>query len=169
MKSICLSILFLLLPAFAAHAQDHHGHHHQRNEIGLSAGALYAIDHSEWGVGVHLHYFRTLADHSRWAVGGFAEQAWIGDSHTSLGAGVKFEPVRRLYLGAFPGVTFAKHEEEHDGHTHDESGGTRFSLHFEVGYDLFHWEQFHLGPVFDYSWAKRDSHIMIGIHAAFCF
>lgn len=86
-----------------------------------------------------------------------------------MGAGVKFTPINRLHLGVLPGVTFAKHKHEHNGQAHDEDWESRFSMHVEVVYDLFHWGKFHLGPAFDYSWSKDDSHIMLRIHAAFGF
>lgn len=53
--------MFCFIPKL--HAQ--HNHSHQRNEIGMSTGALYATDHKEWGAGLHIHYFRTLGNHSR--------------------------------------------------------------------------------------------------------
>jgi len=167
-----MKVLLLILAAFivgisTVRAQHHH-HHHERNEIGISPGVIYAQDHKEWGMGIHAHYFRTLGDHSRWAVGAFAEQVWLDDTHFSVGAGVRYELVERLHVGAFPGVTFAKHEHDHDGHEHDKSKA-RFSVHGELVYDLFTWKKFHLGPVLDYSWAKDDSHFMLGIHVAFCF
>lgn len=72
----------MLLSISKIYAQDSHNHHHhERNEIGLSGGALYAIDDKKWGPGLHIHYYRTLGDHSRWAVGAFAEQAWLDGNH----------------------------------------------------------------------------------------
>lgn len=174
MRIIYTLILFILVSTFTARAQ-HHQHHHKRNEIGISSGAIYGIDHKEWGAGIHIHYFRTLGDHSRWAIGAFAEQAWLGDSHFSIGAGAKFAVIDKLQLGVFPGITFAKHSHDHDGHgahddhKHGEKRKARFSIHTELVYDLFEWNQFHLGPVLDYSWSENDSHTMIGIHVAYNF
>ncbi|MCC8036391.1 MAG: hypothetical protein LIO77_10815 [Rikenellaceae bacterium] len=173
-------ILFLLLTAppvvMAQHGHGHNTdmirpahHHHDRNEIGISLGALYGIDDSLWGTGLHAHYFRTFSDHSRWAAGAFAEHAWIDQTHFSFGAGIRFEPVHRLSLGVFPGIITAKHNHSHHGHSHDEGWKTRFSIHFEVVCDLFYWKSYHLGPAFDYSWSKNDSHFMLGVHWAYCF
>lgn len=173
MKFTYFLILLAICAPFTAaaqhHDEGHNGHSHSRNEIGVSGGGLYGTDDKTWGGGLHIHYYRTLGDHSRWAVGAFAEQAWLEGSHFSAGAGIKFEPVDRLHLGVLPGITVAKHKEEHHGHTHHHGNKTRFSLHLELVYDLFHWDKFHLGPAFDYSWSKKDSHMMLGVHAAYCF
>ncbi len=162
--TILFSSLFYVALTYA---QDH-GHEHSRNEIGLSGGALYAFDHEVWGGGVHLHYFRTLGLHSKWSLGGSVEQAWIDGNHFNISAGVKYQLFDRLSIGVLPGVTFFSHDEA-DIHDTHESENARFTLHFELVYDLFHWDRFHLGPAFDYSWTKNDSHAMIGIHFAYCF
>ncbi|MCD8072360.1 MAG: hypothetical protein LUE10_04155 [Alistipes sp.] len=130
-------------------------HHHERNEIGVSLGTILDID-GWWGSGVHFHYFRRLGDHSRWSVGTFAEQARIDDFHFSMGAGVRYEPVGNLSLGLYPGYTISE-------------GDIAFSTHVEVVYDILSWKNFHLGPVFEYSWSREDSHFMLGVHWAYCF
>jgi hypothetical protein len=146
------------------YAQEHK-HEHFRNEIGFSGGALYAFRHHEWGTGLHVHYFRTLWLHSKWAFGGGFEQAWIDGNHFNVGAGMKYQLIDRLSISALPGVSFISHKK---ADTH-QPRKTLFTLHFELVYDIFHWENFHLGTVLDYSWGKSDPHAMIGIHAAFCF
>lgn len=170
MKNLYTVVICILLSIHTASAQ-HGGHAHDgRNEIGVSTGAFYAIDDKEWGTGVHLHYFRTLGPHSRWAVGAFAEQAWMDENHFSFGIGGKFEVLEGLHVGAFPGLTFAKHNHEHSGHNHnDDKTKAKFSMHMEAVYDLIEWNSFHLGPVVDYSWSKDDSHFTLGVHMAYCF
>ena len=150
------------------HEHEHHEHEHSRNEIGFSGGALYSFGHREWGGGAHLHYFRTLGLHSKWSIGGSIEQAWVNGNHFNMGAGIKYQLFNRLSIATFPGVTFFSHREkdEHDTHKPQKN---RFTLHFELVYDLFYWKDFHFGTVLDYSLLKNDSHAMIGIHAAFCF
>lgn len=167
----CTILLLALLCISKSYAQDGHIHLHERNEVGLSTGALFAVDDSEWGSGIHIHYYRTFSSHSRWSIGGFVEQAWLEGTHFSFGAGVKFSPIDRLSLGVLPGITFTKHNHDEHSLSHSDNDGwnSDFSAHFEVVYDLFHWSKFHLGPVFDYSWSKNDSHFMLGIHAAVCF
>ena len=166
---ILLSCLCCTLFIYAQNNEnEHHKHEHLRNEIGFSGGALYAFGHNEWGSGVHLHYFRTLGLHSKWSFGGGFEQAWVDGSHFNVGVGVKYQLFDRMSISSLPGVTFLSHKDT-DMHNAHEVQKTLFSLHFELVYDLFHWENFHLGTVFDYSWKKNDPHMMLGIHAAFCF
>lgn len=162
-------ISFFLLVAASVFAQ-HDAHDHSGNELGLSSGAIYGIDDKQWGTGTHLHYFRSLGDHSKWALGGFFEYAWLEGNHYALGLGARFEPISRVHLGVFPGVAFLKHqhEEEHQ-HQDQESSKARFSIHGEIVYDLLSWKNMHFGPVIDYSWSKDDSHAMLGVHAAYCF
>lgn len=166
MKLKYLFIILFLMIMCRLQAQHHH-HTHTRNEVGLSTGAIYAIDDKAWGAGTHLHYFRTLGEHSRWALGGFVEQTWTHGTHFSLGIGAKYEVLERLQVGLFPGITFLKHQD--DEHGHEKGNINRFSLHTEVVYDLFMIGKFHFGPVMDYSWSKNDSHTMLGIHGAYCF
>lgn len=170
MKSIYTLIILFAITVAPVYSQ-HKDHHHKRNEIGLSTGAMYGINDKKWGAGGHLHYSHSLSDHSRWAIGGFAEYAWLSGTHFSLGAGAKFQALDRLHLGIFPGITILKHkEDDHDhGHSHDEGSKLRFSTHIEAAYDLFSINGVHFGIVADYAWAKHDSHVMLGIHTAFSF
>ena len=151
-----------------AQESDHHGHEHSRNEIGFSGGVLYSFGHREWGGGAHVHYFRTLGLHSKWSLGSSIELAWADGSHCNLGAGVKYQLSDRLSIATFPGITFFSHKDADEHNTHKPQNN-RFTLHFELVYDLFHWDKFHVGTVLDYSLARNDSHSMIGAHAAFCF
>lgn len=165
-------IFFLFLLNHTTLSAQHHGHYHNRNEIGISSGVIYAFDHETTGGGVHLHYYRTLGDHSKWSVGGMVERAWAHGGHTTLGAGAKYQLTERFGIGIMPGVTFLKHEEHfhHGDHVHSDSENkTKFSAHIELVYDLLHWDFLHLGPVLDYSWSKDDSHMMLGLHVAWSF
>ena len=167
---ILIVLIYCLLHTLFIHAQEHghDRHEHSRNEIGISGGALYSFGHREWGGGAHLHYFRTLGLHSKWSLGGSTELAWVDGNHFNLGAGVKYQLFDRLSIALFPGVTFFSHHGNEEHHTH-QPRKAQFTFHFELVYDLFHWDNFHLGTVFDYARTKHDSHAMIGIHAAFCF
>jgi len=168
MKKFLTFISLLMFFSGNIYAQEHHTHEHSRNEIGFSGGGLYAFGHREWGGGLHLHYFRTLGLHSKWSLGAGFEQAWVDGSHFNAGAGVKYQLFDRLSISALPGVSFIAHRKTDTHGTHTPRK-TLFTLHFELVYDIFHWEHFHLGTVLDYSWEKGDQHAMIGIHAAFCF
>lgn len=168
-------VLFFLLFFWAGSltAQEHN-HSHARNEIGISPGATYSPSHETWGFGIHAHYFRTLSEHSRWAVGGSLEQVSSHGSHWSVSVGPKCQILDRLSIALMPGITFFKHDEEshdHAAHAANDPHGKRgrFSLHTELVYDLIHLDHFHLGPTVDYSWSKDDAHFMVGIHCAYSF
>ena len=149
-------------------AQEEHGHQQSRNEIGFGILALYSLGHDDLGIGVHLHYFRTLKLNSKWSLGGGIEQAWIDGCHINVGTGVKYQLFDRLSLGLMPGVTIFSHNKTEVAYQH-EYPKVRFTLHYELAYELFHWEHFHLGIACDYSQTKDDSHVAGGIHIAFCF
>lgn len=171
--SAAIMALLLCLSPIKTKAQEH-GHSHARNEIGISPGATYSPSHETWGFGIHAHYFRTLSEHSRWAIGGSVEQVSSHGSHWSLSVGPKYQLLDRLSVAVMPGITFFKHDEDghdHDAHAADDSHDARrrFSLHTELVYDLIHLDRFHLGPTVDYSWSKNDSHFMIGVHCAYSF
>ncbi len=155
----------LLSCSISVYGQEH-DHDHPRNEIGLSYGASYSINHKEWGSGIHIHYFRTLSDHSKWSLGGGVEQVWSDGSHYNISAGFKYQIIDRMTIGLLPGLTFLKHDDEHE-----ESSGykSQFAMHTELVYELFHFGKFHLGPAIDYAWTKNDQHFMLGVHFAYGF
>lgn len=163
-----ISLLILSFGNICAQEHEHHAHEHSRNEIGFSGGVLYAIGHNEWGSGLHLHYFKTLKLYSKWSLGGGIEQALVDGSHFNVSAGVKYQIFDRLSVSALPGMSFISHKEI-DTHDTHEPKKALFTLHFELVYDIFHWNKFHLGAVLDYSWERNDQHAMIGIHTAYCF
>lgn len=166
-------LLFLAFMPLVALAQEH-SHSHARNEIGISPGASYSPSHKNWGFGVHAHYFRTLAPHSRWALGGSLEQVSSHGSHWTMGAGARYQILDKLSFALMPGITFFQHNE--DGHNHigheaedQHTNKPKFTAHFELVYDLIHLEHFHFGPAIDYSWSKHDTHFMFGVHCAYAF
>lgn len=167
-------LFFLLLSGSGSLAAQEHEHSHARNEIGISPGATYSPSHKTWGFGIHAHYFRTLGEHSRWAVGGSVEQVTSHGSHWSVSVGPKYQILDRLSVALMPGVTFFKHDDDghdHEAHATEDSHDSRrrFSLHTELVYDLIHLDHFHLGPTVDYSWSRNDAHFMIGVHCAYSF
>lgn len=163
---IFIFILSLMIPVCIT-AQEHK---HSRNEIGISPGISYSPSHHNWGFGIHAHYFRTLGEHSPWAIGASVEQVNAHGSHWTASIGAKYAILDRLNIAVMPGITFFKHQHE-DNHEaeHEHTGKTQFSTHFEISYDLIHSEHFHLGPAIDYSWSKHDTHFMLGIHCAYGF
>jgi hypothetical protein len=169
MRTKLLLLIVLLSPSLFICAQEHE-HEHARNEIGISPGITYSPSHKEWGFGMHAHYFRTLGEHSPWALGGSIEQVSSHGSHWTVSAGAKYTILDRLNIGVMPGVTFFrhKHEAEHEAE-HEHTNKAQFSMHFELGYDLIHTKHFHFGPAIDYSWTRHDNHLMLGIHCAYGF
>lgn len=159
-------LISLMLPICIT-AQEHN---HSRNEIGISPGITYSPSHKIWGFGIHAHYFRTLGEHSRWALGTSLEQVNAHGSHWTVSLGAKYEILDRLNIAVMPGITFLEHQNE-DNHEaeHARTNKAQFSAHFEISYDLVHLEHFHLGPAIDYSWSKHDTHFMLGIHCAYGF
>lgn len=167
MKIIVSIIIFLLICPVFISGQEH-GHSHARNEIGISPGVTYSPSHKEWGFGIHAHYFRTLGEHSPWALGGSIERLSSHGSHWTISAGGKYELFDRMNLAVMPGVTFFHHNDLHE-EEHEHTKKAQFSIHFELGYDLIHLKHFHLGPAIDYSWTRHDNHFMLGIHCAYGF
>jgi len=133
---------------------------HLRNEIGISAGAIYSPNHEEWGTAANIHYFRTVSNRSRWSLGGSIEQAFIDGSHWTFAAGVKYQ-INYFGLSVMPGVKFLNYD-----YSEKE---TLFSLNAEITYDLLRWYKFSLAPAVNYAWAKNYSHIMFGARGAFRF
>ena len=173
MKTILSIIIFVIFPIVHLSAQEHQ-HSHARNEIGISPGVTYSPSHKIWGGGIHAHYFRTLGEHSPWSLGGSAEFVTSHGSHWTLSLGSKYEIIDRLNLTVMPGITFFQHDEDghnHSSHTDEDHHpkNAQFSIHFELGYDLIHTKNFHLGPAIDYSWSKHDTHFMLGVHCAYAF
>lgn len=155
----------------AQECADNHDHQHGMNEIGMSVGPSYSFDHKDWRASAHLHYFRLLKPHSKWALGLGVESAFGKGSHYNLSAGARYTPFRFVELSFLPGVNFVKEEhEEHGGHEeHEEKTKASFALHGEVVVNLLELNNFHLGPVLDYSWSKGHTHLMLGVHAAYSF
>ena len=170
MKSNILTVFFILFAFPLSLAAQEHSHSHARNEIGISPGVTYSPSHENWGFGIHAHYFRTLGEHSPWALGGSLEQVSGHGSHWTVSVGGKYEIFDKLNIAVMPGVTFFRHNHEHGPQeTHEHTKKAQFSAHFELGYDLIHLEHFQLGPAIDYSWSKHDTHFMLGIHCAYGF
>ena len=91
-KLFLLSVFAVLCAVLPLRAQSPYpyGHAHGRNEVGFGVSGAYEIEHREWTPSFHLHYFRTLAPQSRWALGGGIEYLKGEESHTEIGVGVRF-------------------------------------------------------------------------------
>lgn len=157
MKKGILVVLAAATSVLGLRAQERagHGEHaHPRNEAGLSLGAAYGIEHKEWAPAIHAHYFRTLAPHSRWALGAGIEFIPGEERHWEIGAGARFQVLNDLQLSLMPGISIV-----------DKA---KFSLHTEAVYEAIHLGGFHFGPVVGYAWTRDHSHVSAGVHARFC-
>ena len=167
------TVKFLLIVLFGSmrspRAQDDCVlHRHGRNEIAISPGGVYSLDEKEWGFGFHAHYFRTLSKNSPWSLGAGFEMVAMHGGHYTVSAGAKYNFLHLLNIGVMPGVTFFKGGYNHDhGHVHNNKA--EFTVHVEFSYDLIHTEYLHLGPAIDYSWNRKDQHLMIGLHCGYDF
>ncbi|MGL5318181.1 MAG: hypothetical protein ACRC9Q_05750 [Bacteroidales bacterium] len=171
-KLLLLTLLLSSSGALFAQGEDVHNHVHGRNEIGLSVGPSYSFDHKEWKASAHVHYFRLLKPHSRWALGAGVESVFGEGSHYNFSAGVKYSPINHVQIALMPGVNLVKEKGEH-GHSgedafHDKFS-VRFAMHAEMVADLLIIGNFHMGPTMDFSWSKHHSHLMLGVHTAYSF
>lgn len=157
MKKGILVVLAAATSVLGLRAQERagHGEHaHPRNEAGLSLGAAYGIEHKEWAPAIHAHYFRTLAPHSRWALGAGIEFIPGEERHWEIGAGARFQVLNDLQLSLMPGISIV-----------DKA---KFSLHTEAVYEAIHLGGFHFGPVVGYAWTRDHSHVSAGHTCRFC-
>ncbi|MGL4992552.1 MAG: hypothetical protein ACRC6R_00210 [Bacteroidales bacterium] len=169
MRKIVTSIL--ATTCIVINAQSHE---HGQNEIGVSFGPNYSIEHKEWRAGAHMHFFRGLTPHSKWKLGGGLEYIFGDGKHYNISMGASYSPFNHFHMTIMPGINLIE-EEEHDHKEelkeHHENDGLKlgFALHGEIVYDLFVIGKFHLGPTIDFSWSPNHSHIMAGIHTAYSF
>ena len=133
MKKGILVVLAAATSVLGLRAQERagHGEHaHPRNEAGLSLGAAYGIEHKEWAPAIHAHYFRTLAPHSRWALGAGIEFIPGEERHWEIGAGARFQVLNDLQLSADAGHIDRRQSEVFPAHRgrlrSDSSGGLSF-------------------------------------------
>ena len=171
MKKGILVVLAAATSVLGLRAQERagHGEHaHPRNEAGLSLGAAYGIEHKEWAPAIHAHYFRTLAPHSRWALGAGIEFIPGEERHWEIGAGARFQVLNDLQLSLMPPQL---HNALHPPLLPPTArvANAKFSLHPEPAYEAIHLGGFHYGPVVGYAWTRDHSHVSAGIHAAFAF
>ena len=154
--------LWVLLIAFGqnvfAQDEDHtehdHGHH---NEIGIANAPVYFIKEKEVAYGLHFHYLHTI-NHSQFGIGLGYEQIFDEHQHRIIGLIGSYRPVDKLSINISPGVTFEGEDTSH----------MNFVLHLEATYEVeFH--DFHLGPVFGFSYDPEDYHISLGVHVGYGF
>ncbi len=156
----CLFVFFFIglisLQAQNDHTDhDHDGHNHGdfKNEIGAAVGVVFDLNEKNMATGFHFHYMRSFGGKMH----NFGISPGIGfllGTHRHYTAHLMFvyRPIHGWWIGAGPGITYFEHDNEWG-----------YSGHIETGYE-FDAGKVHLGPVVEYSWAKNDQHIMLGLH-----
>ena len=140
------------------HHEEGHDHFHHRNELGSAVGAVFNLNESNVGTGVHVHYMRMLGGKLEdFGIAPGFEFIFGEHKHYTIHFLVLYRPIHPLWIGLGPGATYFEHEQE-----------IHISGHIEVGYE-FDLGKIHLGPVVEYAWAKDDQHIMVGVHFGFPF
>ena len=184
MKKLSMALVAMAAAAAPLFAEDHHSSHHAvhpMNEIGISAGCTYAIDHEEFAPILYADYFRRFSHTSNWSFGVAGEYVFSKHTpHLVVGAGVRYVPIHRLHLAVLPGVCvdFPKEHEAGHGSTHHlrnhEHSTTAvddkvsFALQSEICYELLSYHNFHLAPTFGYSYSvSQGSHVTLGVHLSF--
>ena len=135
------------------HADDEHHHHDQKNEIGGAVGIVFDLNEQATSSGFHLHYARMLPGKlNRFGISPGVEFVFGEHQHYALHLMFLYRPTHGWWIGAGPGISYFGHDDEFEASGHIESG-----YEFDAG-------KIHFGPVLEYSWAKEDKHIMLGLH-----
>jgi hypothetical protein len=143
--------------------QHDHKHHHTdhsdpTNEIGGAVGLVYDFTEEVSGLGLHLHYTRTLKGKlDKLGIGGGFEAVFLEHTHYNLSVMAVFRPVHPFWISLGPGIAYFTEEKQY-----------RASLHVETGYE-FELKAVHIGPMLEYAFAGGDHHFMIGLHIGFPF
>ena len=153
--------LALMLSSLCLYSQEEHDHQHEnhdhlhelKNEIGGAIGIFFDLDEQQTGSGFHLHYTRILPGKmERFGISPGLEFVFGEHKHYTMHLMFMYRPLYGWWLAVGPGITYFDH--------HEEWG---LSGHVETGYE-FDAGKVHFGPVVEYSWARDDQHIMIGLH-----
>ena len=164
MRRVILLIILLVIiasPGFSSPNGNKHNHHHGhgRWELGVALGGVYLLNEDEFALGMHFHVLRRLDGLQRLNIGlGFET---VFDEHTHFNSSIvfKYDIWKGLSGLVSPGVLLLKHDNSWERH---------FSTHFEILYE-FQVGHFHIGPVLEYSYAKNDNHVMLGLHLGYSF
>lgn len=154
-----LPIVFsITLSAQATEPSDEHANHHEhhRNEIGIANAPVYFIREKEFAYGLHMHYVRSIS-HSGFGLGLGYERIFDAHGHNTFGIVVSYRPLEKLSFSVSPGLTLE-----------DNSSKAHFALHLESAYE-FEIQNFHLGPVFEFSYDREDYHVSLGLHVGIGF
>lgn len=160
---LIISLLFTLAPMYICAGnkiiyQTKHTHTHEREEIGVSSGAVYLINDKEWVYGMHVHYVYRAFNNQKFGVGFGYEHLFDEHKHDFVGIIGAYSPIQDLTFSVSPGITI-------EG---EESKESTFTTHFECVYE-FKVKSFHIGPEIDLSYSSHHSHVGAGIHIAYGF
>jgi len=150
-----ISFLFLLIPAAMAQekVEYDHDHHSQKNEVGGAIGMFFDLEEKVMSSGFHLHYTRILPGKlQHFGISPGFEFLFGVHKHYAFHLMFSYRPIQGWWIGAGPGISYFDH--------HDEF---QFSGHAETGYE-FDAGMVHFGPVVEFSWARDDQHVMLGLH-----
>jgi len=151
-------MLLGFLPLNAQEDHDKHDHYTKRNEVGAAIGMVFNLNEQETASGLHLHYarmFKGMMHNFGFSPG--LEFLFGSHKHYTIHTLFVYRPAHGWWLAAGPGITYFDHENEFN-----------ISGHIETGYE-FDAGDIHFGPVIEYSWAREDQHIMLGLHLGIPF
>lgn len=155
-NSLLLLITLFFGSALFAQEQEKHEHKHHKNEISMANSPVYFTNENVVAYGIHFHYVRKIPK-TDLALGLGYEKIFDQHGHNTLGVVCSYRPINKLAFNTSPGVTFE-----------DIGGPPQFTLHLETAYE-FEWEDFHIGPVFEFAYDKEDNHLSLGLHFGYGF
>ncbi len=158
MRKLLLLFCFLsFITTVSAQEHDYKDDAHEfANEIGAGLGVVKHIGEERLGMGLHLHYLRSLGKRQLFSIAPGVEKIFGEHSHTSLSIGFGIRPIHPLLISIAPGLTFG-HED-----SMSYSGHLEMVYEFEIGV-------IHLGPLIEYGFTRDHSHFTVGIHAGIGF
>jgi hypothetical protein len=134
------------------HDDEHESHNH-KNEVGGAIGMIFDIKEQHTASGLHLHYTRMMPGKlKRFGISPGVEFVFGEHKHYTFQFMLAYRPIYGWWIGAGPGATYFDHYNE-----------VQASGHIETGYE-FDAGKIHFGPIIKYSWARKDQHVMLGLH-----
>lgn len=157
MKKIISLTIGLGLCIMTLYGQDHNDRHEtddHRHHIGLAGGLVFVQTENNLAAGIHIHY-TYLFDIKNVNLGTGLGFETILDEHKHYAASINltYLPTHALSITVAPGLVFTPTTAD-------------FSIHFETAYG-FEFNKIHIGPTFEFAYAKDDIHLMLGLHIGF--
>jgi hypothetical protein len=155
-----LIIVLIIFPEFT-NAQDEHGtedahhDHHQTYEFGGALGPAYGFSEAHLTGSLHLHLLRNFGPEKNLGAGIGFETLFDEHRHLNFSIPVNYNTGSGLVFTVSPGILWKQ----------ESNWESSPSVHLETLYE-FMFEKLHIGPMFEFSLARSDIHIMLGIHLA---